>query len=137
MMIILDLIIIGLLLSCGVSFFFLNRRLKDFVHGKEELKKTLRLLQSTTQEGGKTYESLVQHIPKLLADLNLQIDKAEELLGDLSYMNERGETLANRLEASLRHVRQEVQNQGAWPGQEGAKPLSESERELIKALRIK
>lgn len=136
----LDLLIAVLLAVTIVYAVTLNRRLGNLRGQRAELENGVAGFQQSIKRAEESVGQL-----KISADgLQERLDESARIQSDLAFLIERGETLADRLEKSVRAARDLPGNSrsrpaaGAYPSASSARAAeparSETERELLKAL---
>jgi hypothetical protein len=131
-----DLIVAVLLIIAIAYSAVLNRRLALLRGDKAELQTLVEGLAKTTASAGAGVATLKAAAETIGHELEARRAKAEALRDDLSYLIERGNTAADRLEASIR-----AQRDTARPAETAPSPTpiaaaapSRAERDLLRAL---
>lgn len=95
-------ILIMLLLSVTIGYcWILNRRIKVLQDSKSELAQLLGHFDESTQRASESIIALQTASKKIGENIQLRIDKANYVLDDLSFMIEKGNKLANQMEADI------------------------------------
>ncbi|MDE3016453.1 MAG: hypothetical protein KGI29_05980 [Pseudomonadota bacterium] len=95
-------ILIVLLLAVTICYcWVLNRRIKVLQDSKSELAQLLGHFDESTQRASESIIALQTASKKIGENIQFRIDKANYLLDDLSYMIEKGNKLANQMEADI------------------------------------
>ncbi len=146
-------VIVAILLAATITYaVMLNGRLVQLRKNRDELAK----LVSTFNEATARAEASIPKLKKAAEDagstLQERVEKAHALRDDLAFMIERADSMANRLEGTVRDARTQpkpsplpTSRPAARPGQPPAGPAaiqdddldddrSEAERELLRAL---
>ena len=132
-----DLVVALLLVVTIVYSAVLNRRLAALRADKAELRALVEGLAGATASAGAGVATLKAAAETVAHELEARRAKAESLRDDLSYLVERGNTAADRLEASIR-----AQRDTARPAESPSVPSpaivdaapSRAERDLLRAL---
>ncbi len=95
-------ILIVCLLAVTIAYCWrLNRRIRILQDGKGELAQLLKHFDESTQRASESIIALQTASKKIGETIQLRIDKANYLLDDLAFMIERGQKLANQMEAGF------------------------------------
>ena len=157
-----DIAFIGLLVAVLIYAIRLNRHISALHNNKAELEKLLGGFVASTERAEEAIQKVKRHTQENIEAVQEAVGKAETLRADLSYMLDRGEEIANRLEEGIRAGRTAyqagkggiggaAQPSSAQPGSEGreapelrAKPAdrnsengeikAKSKADLLKAL---
>lgn len=97
----LNVIMVALLVATIAYCWILNRRIQVLQDSKSELANLLRHFDESTQRASESIVALQTASKKIGESIQNRIDKANFLLDDLSFMIEKGNKLANQMEASL------------------------------------
>ena len=140
----LDILVAGLLIVTIAYFVVVNRRLRLLRKNKEDLEK----LASTFGEATLRADQSISRLKATAEELSSGIEKAQGLRDDLAFLLERGGSVADRLEASVRAARKQTATQtppaaekpgsrkgGSDSKKEPVKTDADAERELLNALR--
>ena len=140
----LDILVAGLLIVTIAYFVVVNRRLRLLRKNKEDLEK----LASTFGESTLRADQSISRLKATAEELSSGIEKAQGLRDDLAFLLERGGSVADRLEASVRAARKQTTTQtpptaekptgrkgGSDSKKEPVKTDADAERELLNALR--
>lgn len=103
-----DLVISGLLVATIVYAVILNNRLAALRSNKEELAKLITEFNDATVRAEASIPRLKKAAEEARQSLQDRVEKAQALKDDLSFMIERGDSMANRLESSVRLARGET-----------------------------
>ena len=94
--------LIAVLLAVTICYcWVLNRRIRILQDSKSELAQLLKHFDESTQRASESIIALQTASKKIGENIQFRIDKANYLLDDLSFMIEKGNTLANRIEAGF------------------------------------
>ena len=94
-------IVMAALLAVTIAYcWVLNRRIKILQDGKGELAQLLKHFDESTLRASESIIALQTASKKIGETIQARIDKANYVLDDLSFMLEKGNKLANQLEAS-------------------------------------
>ncbi len=130
-----DIVVAGLLVAMIGYAISLNRRLALLRQDRDELERLAAEFAGATARADDGVRQLKRSAEDLGKKIDERIQKAESLRDDLVFLIERGDTVADRLESTLRAARKEVPAAEAATGEGGADPVrSEAELELFKAL---
>jgi len=95
-------ILIVALLAVTIGYcWLLNRRIRILQDSKSELAQLLKHFDESTQRASESIVALQSASKKIGENIQFRIDKANYLLDDLSFMIERGNKLANQMEAGF------------------------------------
>jgi len=95
-------ILIVVLLGVTIAYcWLLNRRIKILQDSRSELAQLLKHFDESTQRASESIIALQTASKKIGENIQFRIDKANYLLDDLSFMIEKGNKLANQMEAGL------------------------------------
>lgn len=97
----LNLLIIGLLMTTITYCWMLNRRIKIIQDSKSELSQLLQYFDESTTRASESIIALQSASKKIGENIQARIEKANFLMEDLAFMVEKGNRLANQLEASF------------------------------------
>jgi hypothetical protein len=97
----LNVIMVALLVATIAYCWLLNRRIKVLQDSKSELAHLLRHFDESTQRASESIVALQTASKKIGENMQSRIDKANFLLDDLSFMIEKGNKVANQMEASF------------------------------------
>lgn len=103
--IILNLFIIGCLISIILYAVLLNKRLASVYKNREELQHFLHQFTLSMQKAEENIQDLKGIGEGVFKDAEFQMKKAEALKDDLSFLHERGEDLAEKLDSIIRVAR--------------------------------
>jgi hypothetical protein len=98
---ILNIVIVGLLGATVVYCWILNKRIKILQDSKGELAQLLHHFDESTRRASDSIIALQTASKKIGENIQHRIDKANFLLDDLAFMIEKGNKLANQMEASF------------------------------------
>lgn len=123
----LDILMIVLLVVTIIYSLILNRRLAAFRRNREDMEQFLAAFNAATERA----ESLILSLKEMASDtgdaLREDIDRATGLHEDLSFMVDRGESIANRLEKAASGVNAARKPEGGFPPAASPKSMSRSE----------
>src|ERR1700744_2494676 len=95
-------LLIAALLSVTIGYCWaLNRRIKVLQDSKSELALLLKHFDESTERASESIIALQTASKKIGENIQFRIDKANYLLDDLAFMIERGNKLANQMEAGF------------------------------------
>lgn len=114
--IILDLIVSCLLVATIGYAVMLNSRLTALRKNRDDLAKIIISFNDATVRAEASIPKLRKAAEDAGATLQERVEKAQSLRDDLAFMIERADTMANRLENSVRTARTEVRSQPATAG---------------------
>lgn len=97
----LNVLMVALLVATIAYCWLLNRRIQMLQDSKGELANLMRHFDESTQRASDSIMALQNASKKIGETMQSRIDKANFMLDDLSFMIEKGNKLANQLEASL------------------------------------
>lgn len=146
-----------LLVAVLVYAIRLNRHIGALQNNKAELEKLLAGFVSSTERAEQALDRLKVDSKEKTEELEGLVSKAENLRSDLAYMLDRGEEIANRLEAGIRNGRRGATagasstpvargnsgDEAAWPelqaspedkSEPGRQIKEKSKSDLLKAL---
>jgi hypothetical protein len=148
----LELVLIGLLVVTLVHALRLERALGLLKRDRATLEEMIAGFNASTREAESGIARLREAADGAGRQITRHVQLAQELKGDLGYLVERGEKLADRLDRALRAGRAVATETGAAPtyaprqpalaADVGAEPeaaprgRSQAERDLMKALRM-
>ncbi len=133
----LDLVLIVLLAATLFHALRLERALGVLKRDRSALEQLVAGFNASTQQAEHGIERLRDAADGAGRQIARQLDAASALRDDLTFLMERGETLANRLDGSVRWARAQMQEvPRAEPASEGPPARSQAERDLMRALRI-
>lgn len=115
--VVLDVIIAVLLVATIVYAVVLNRKLAALRNAKAELEKLAAHFAESTAKAESGIQNLKAHASESGASLDHMTTRAAGLAGDLSYLVEKGTSLANRLEEAIESAR------GKGPGADVTRPF--------------
>lgn len=99
-------VLIAVLLGVTIAYcWVLNRRIRVLQDSKSELAQLLQHFDESTQRASESIIALQTASKKIGENIQFRIDKANFMLDDLTFMLERGQKLANQLEAGFAVVR--------------------------------
>lgn len=104
----LDLIFIGLLTAVLIYAYRLNRNVAILQKSKEELEKLFRDFANSTERAESAIVNIKTATTENAAEIDRLLTKAETLRGDLGYMVDRGDQIAERLERAITDGRNEM-----------------------------
>jgi len=150
--VVLDMIIAILLVATIVYAFVLNRKLSVLRNAKAEMEMLVARFADSTAKAESGIQNLKAHASESGAALDSMTTRAAGLAGDLSFLVEKGTSLANRLEKAIESARSEapgvavthpfrsdrVPGAGARPGPSkipATAEISPEEAALVKSLR--
>lgn len=123
----LDIALIVLLAAAFVYGFMLNRRISSLHQSRKELASLFHNFDNTILKAQKSVQELKQASLDASKNLQVQIDEANVLLNDLSYINDRAAGIADKLEYKIQAnrglerdaspMRPEVQQHASKPAQ--------------------
>jgi hypothetical protein len=135
---ILDIVIVGLLGATVVYCWILNKRIKILQDSKSELAQLLHHFDESTRRASDSIIALQTASKKIGENIQNRIDKANFLLDDLAFMIEKGNKLANQMEASFavnRARTKVIAEQSAPPAEEAWETEAELPESLQRAAR--
>lgn len=95
-------VLIVILLAVTIAYcWLLNRRIKILQDSRSELAQLLNHFDESTQRASESIIALQTASKKIGENIQFRIDKANYLMDDLSFMIEKGNKLANQMEAGL------------------------------------
>ncbi len=101
----LDLAVAALLVATIVAAFILNRRIDQLRSNRDELAKMILAFTDATQRAEAGVPKLRRTAEEAGQALQERVEKAQSLRDDLAFLVERADTLANRLEDTVRAAR--------------------------------
>lgn len=110
-----DFAFIILLVAVLVYAIRLNRHISVLRNNKHELEKMLASFVASTERAEDAIQKVKANTQQNIKAVQDSIDKAETLRADLSYMLDRGEEIANRLESGIRSGRTTYQANAGDP----------------------
>lgn len=131
--IIMDLIAVTLLIATLIYVFILNQQLKKNRH---QLEKFIVNFSSSLNRAESTIKELKELKETVLKSLSEQRLKASALKDELSFLLDRGESIAQQLENEIREARKIKKPQGFYkPEFEIPTATEEKEPELVRTLK--
>ena len=107
-------IVIALLLIATIGYAVtLNNRLMSLRRNRDDLAKTIAAFNDATLRAESSIPKLRRAADEAGNGLQERVEKAQSLRDDLAFMIERADTMANRLENSIRSARTEAKGGGA------------------------
>jgi hypothetical protein len=97
----LNLLIVGLLMATISYCWVLNKRIKILQDGKSELANLLQYFDESTSRASESIVALQSASKKIGENIQSRIDKVNYLMDDLAFMVEKGNKLADKLDASF------------------------------------
>lgn len=95
-------LLISVLLVATISYcFVLNKRIKILQDGKSELANLLKYFDESTVRASESIVALQTASKKIGENIQMRIDKVNYLMEDLSFLIEKGNRLANQLDANF------------------------------------
>ncbi len=129
-----DILVAGLLVATIGYAISLNRRLSLLRQDRDELERLAAEFAGATARADEGVRQLRRTADDLGNRMDERIQKAEGLRDDLVFLIERGDTVADRLESTVRAARKDLPA-GDVADDRAADPVrSEAELELLKAL---
>jgi hypothetical protein len=127
----LNVLMVALLVATIAYCWLLNKRIQILQDSKGELANLMRHFDESTQRASDSIMALQNASKKIGENMQTRIDKANFLLDDLAFMIEKGNKLANQMEASLAvgRARNKVMSQKIAEPQVDNSWLSEEEPE--------
>ncbi len=116
-------IIVLLAITIGYCW-LLNRRIKILQDSKGELAILLKHFDDSTQRASESIVGLQVASKKIGENIQHRIDKANYLLDDLAFMIEKGNKLANQMEAGFAVGRAQQRVSAEQPARPAAKPVA-------------
>lgn len=98
---ILDIVIVGLLATTIGYCWLLNKRIKVLQDSKSELAQLLKYFDESTEKASESIIALQTASKKIGENIQHRVDKANYLLEDLAFMIEKGNKLADQMEAGF------------------------------------
>ncbi len=106
-------LIVSLLLAATIGYaVMLNNRLSSLRKNRDDLAKTIVAFNDATLRAESSIPKLKRAAEDAGAGLQERVEKAQSLRDDLAFMIERADTMANRLETSVRTARAENRAEG-------------------------
>ncbi len=134
---ILELVLIGLLAATLFHAVRLERALGVLKRDRAQLQELVAGFNASTQAAEQGIARLKATADGAGRTIARQMEAGQRLRDDLTYLSERGERIADRLEGVVRSGRAVLQEPAAEPPPpEDARPRSQAEQELLRALRI-
>ncbi len=106
--VVLDLLLVLVLGAVLVYAVILNKRLSQLRSNKEELARVINAFNEATLRAEASIPRLRKAADDVKSQLEDRIEKAVSLKDDLAFMIDRGDSMANRLESSVRMARGET-----------------------------
>ncbi len=103
--IVLDVALIALLCAAIIYGFILNKKINSLHQSRRELGQLFMQFDSTIVKAQKSVSGLKDAAKETSRELQMQINDAGILVSDLSYINDRATSLANKLEAQIKQSR--------------------------------
>ena len=131
---IVDIVIIALLIPTIVYAYNLNKSLNMLRQNQKSLAQLVSALNEATFKAESSIpklKSVTEHSSEGLKEV---VDNAKELKNDLLFINERADSLADRLENVISSSRN-IENKTAKNAKDTAEDRASAELELLKALR--
>ncbi len=97
----LNLLIVGLLMATISYCWVLNKRIKILQDGKSELANLLQYFDESTSRASESIVALQSASKKIGENIQSRIEKVNYLMDDLAFMVEKGNKLADKLDASF------------------------------------
>ena len=97
----LNLLIVGLLMATISYCWLLNKRIKILQDSKGELANLLKYFDESTTRASETIVELQSASKKIGENIQARMDKVNYLMDDLSFMIEKGNRLADQLDANF------------------------------------
>ncbi len=97
----LDFLIVGLLMANITYCWVLNKRIKILQDGKSELANLLKYFDEATIRASESIVALQTASKKIGENIQARIDKVNYLMDDLAFMVEKGNKLADKLDANF------------------------------------
>lgn len=113
--IVLDLVLILLLGAVLAYAVMLNKRLSQLRSNKDELARVINAFNEATQRAEASIPRLRKTADDIKTQLEDRIEKAVSLKDDLAFMIDRSDSMANRLESSVRMARGETMGGSQQP----------------------
>jgi len=104
----LDVIIIVLLVPTIVYAVILNTRLKQLRDNRDDLARLVAAFNDATARAESGIPKLRRAADEASQSLQERVEKAQTLRDDLAFMTERADSMAGRLESTVRQAREEV-----------------------------
>ena len=122
----LDLVMIVLLVATIIYAIILNRKLAAFRRSREDMQNFLTAFNAANERAETSITALKEMAEQSGERLREDIEKAGALTEDLSFMVDRGESIANRLEKAARDVNSVRRNAGGSEGVQSASANSDT-----------
>ena len=106
--ILLDLVVSGLLVATIAYAVRLNNRLNSLRKNRDDIAKIIVSFNEATVRAESSIPKLKRAAEEAGGSLQERVEKAQSLRDDLAFMIERADTMANRLESSVRAARSEA-----------------------------
>jgi Domain of unknown function (DUF6468) len=137
----LELVLVGLLAATLIHAIRLERALGVLKRDRAALEALVAGFNDSTRQAESGVERLREAADGAGRHLARQIEQVRRVEGDLGFLIERGDALADRLDAAVRAARQSTAAPGAAaqptaPAGEVHPPRSQAERDLLAALRL-
>jgi chromosome segregation ATPase len=134
----LELVLVGLLVVMLFHAIRLEHALVRLRRDRASLEKLVTGFTASTQQAESGIQRLRSAADGAGRQLETQLAKSISLKDDLAFLTERGDRLADRLEALVREARPLAREQRPARGDEIAPPASHSqvERDILQALRM-
>lgn len=97
----LNFLIVGLLMATISYCWVLNRRIKILQDSKSELANLLKYFDESTTRASESIIALQTASKKIGENIQVRIDKVNYLMDDLAFMIEKGNNIANQLDANF------------------------------------
>lgn len=97
----LNFLIVGLLMATISYCWVLNRRIKILQDSKSELAHLLKYFDESTTRASESIVALQTASKKIGENIQMRIDKVNYLMDDLAFMIEKGNSVANKLDANF------------------------------------
>jgi capsule polysaccharide export protein KpsE/RkpR len=111
--ILLDIFLIVLLSLTMVFCFRLNNKILELKSGRKELLELIKTLDSGIIKTNSNIQDLKTMTNHSAYELNNLVEKAKELMNDLSFMNDTAQNLADKLEQSITIARKCANNEAS------------------------
>ena len=116
--------LIAVLLAVTIAYcWLLNRRIKILQDSRGELALLLKHFDDSTKRASDSIIALQATSKKIGDTVQLRIEKSNDLLDDLAYMIDKGEKIANKLEASFAVTRARNRVMAEQPQETVQKPV--------------
>lgn len=133
-----DIVIIALLIPTIIYAYSLNKSLNSLRQNQKSLAQLVSALNEATFKAENSIpklKSVTEHSSEGLKEV---VDNAKELKNDLLFINERADSLADRLEnviSSSRNIEHQSSSKSATVDNDNVNDRAAAELELLKALR--